>query len=152
MAKKHDGTRHLNQEGVDLPDLMNNGLPSTGMKEDAAWQGLIGEGAKRSTSDPMEVNFGDVALADALQRKYATPAQRFWTWILKFVPASVFAFLSMFLIWKPLPFNWIDLRPEVDKVEDFVFKLLISAAIWAFPIFWVVALTRRQKGTRRTGH
>jgi hypothetical protein len=63
MARKHDGTHHLNQKVVDLPDLMNNGLLSTGMKEDAAGQEFVAEGARRSTTDPLEINFGDAALA-----------------------------------------------------------------------------------------
>jgi hypothetical protein len=62
MARKHDGTHHLNQKVVDLPDLMNNGLLSTGMKEDAAGQEFVAEGARRSTTDPLEINFGDAAL------------------------------------------------------------------------------------------
>jgi hypothetical protein len=131
---------------------MMDGLPGTSASEDAEGHELIAESAKRSVTDPLEVNFADATMADALQSKYTSPAQRFWGWVLLAMPCAVIALFCVFVIWKPDPSNWFDMRPEVDRIEDFVFRIFLSVVVLSLPIYWVVVLTKRQKGKRKPDH
>jgi hypothetical protein len=101
---------------------------------------------KKSTSDPFEVNLADISIAEALQSKYTSPALRICGWIFLVFPCVVIAFIGTFMIWRPLPSNWIDASPEIAKFEDFIFNIFLSIVLWSFPIFWIVVLRSRSKG------
>jgi hypothetical protein len=115
------------------------------MKQDKSDKEYIAMVGKRSTSDPFEINLSDVTISTALQSKHASSALRIWGWILLVIPCVAIAAVGTYMIWRPLPSNWIDASSEADKIEDFVCNIFMSSILWFFPIFWMVVLKRRTK-------
>ena len=141
MSSKRNDEKHAFEKVDVLPDLLPNGLLAT-TETTMAEQGLATDRVMRSTTDPLEINYADASLADGLQSKHTTTKVRFWAWLFLWLPISLMALLATFALWKPMPANWHDMRPQIYQFADVACKFLASILLWAVPIFWAVVLLR----------
>lgn len=97
----------------------------------------------RSTTDPLEINFATVSLADRLQSKYVGRKQRTWAWIGLVIPAAMFSVVATMVLWQPSPGRTIGQL----SMGEYLFRYVATAFVWGAPVFWIYIMYRRRRET-----